>query len=1590
MKNTALCLFFIALFLTESRQIVVPNRRPIATLPNSITRLDFSIALAAIDSRCTANGAIIVTTSSGIAPFNYRLDTITGAVTNRFPDTQNSNRFDALRPGTYRVTATDRDGFSTTATITVGGSYVLPTLSASVVGRTITLSVAGGLQPLRFTYFKNNNPSRDTSTQTVWRCLENGDYLFVLLDSCQNTFPYYLTVNVAALSFTPRCNAGTITAQSPTGGVLPYSFTLKNTVTGDSIINTTGIFPNVVGCGLELTMRDSCGKTLTKPISCAAALSFTPNCNGRTITAQSPMGGIPPYIFTLKNTTTGDSIVNTSGIFPNTEGCSFDLTMRDSCNKTLKQTVTCTTTPLSARFVCYNSQTGAATIRASGGVMPYIFRERATSISNAIGVFTGLPRTTARRYFTVTDACGQSKDLWIDIFDFQEPSFTLCPFTGDINLSSYQRFKDDSGCPGWCDGSFFPITYECLNCTPSVIVVDSGGVGRESSSAIMRSFPEGTFQIRATTACGETMTQSITLQRGSISLDARSVCTGISARATPSTGVKYILKSGTTVIDSNYTGGFNVPPGTYIVEAISPTCGTTSQTVVVQISATAYSICDSISVTICPTSNNYTVTLRRANGTIVATNGTGRFGGLPYGQSFTAEVVHANGTRLLTPLSTMTSEMPPLEAVHIGFCSFDVGFRYSTYYNLAVYPYSVVFQVYDSLTNVLVATSRTGAVFGLLPNHAYRVVAVQQPPVCGSQSIFIRTKAVDTPRYCITADYAFSGSNWVPVWDLSVLTASTNARLVNPMTNVTVQGSYSTFSQVWSFGDLLPAKYLLYRDSCTVDTLTLPEFPRDLSVSAYPSCPQFGRILAKGALTDSAALGTYLRSKGWNYCNANYLMDYRLYDSTGTRQIGSSSPNGDFTGLVPSRRYVVCSYLGLAQVACRYVTVPPYIRGSINAIPDALCPQDTEGSVTIVITNGAPPFIVEIVNLGRRIVTDSAVIVIQNVPRGNHRLRVEDGCLISADFNVSVGTLDPQLRFSERTCSGQITLSATNYLSATYVWRDSTGRIVGNAATISIQNDNSRPNTYTLDVTLARCTVSKSITISALPTAQNLVANAGRDTIVYSLTTILHGNSPTLPSIYGVWRPLPTNPNAAIFSDSTSTDPSVSVTQIGRFGFVWTLTDGVCATASDTVFITFLRCATQRTVIESGVCDAALVRIQRDTIRLSSGCDSIVETNYTLKPRYFISKTEYTCNVAQLGTRSDTVKTFLYRCDSIVETIRLLKKIDTTTLQKTICKGDSIQLSGIWYKTSGVFSQTLRNTEGCDSSVRLTLSVQTIDTTRRRETICADSAVLFNGILRNKTGIYTALIKDANRVCSTFTVLDLTVRLADTATAFQTICSGDTVLFFNKKLTISGIYTENSRNTEGCLRQRRLVLTVLPNPHNKVYTSPDTSISLGDSLRLFMPAIPFSPQSWRWASPLFLPCDTCPMPYYHFLRTKTLARVSLRDSNGCKAFAERTYRIHRDIYIPNAFSPNDDGKNDRFTIYGKPQLGRVVWLHIYGRWGNHLFFNNTNFELNDADAGWDGTFQGQPLPPDVFMYQALIRFANGEEALYTGDVTLMK
>ncbi len=125
--------------------------------------------------------------------------------------------------------------------------------------------------------------------------------------------------------------------------------------------------------------------------------------------------------------------------------------------------------------------------------------------------------------------------------------------------------------------------------------------------------------------------------------------------------------------------------------------------------------------------------------------------------------------------------------------------------------------------------------------------------------------------------------------------------------------------------------------------------------------------------------------------------------------------------------------------------------------------------------------------------------------------------------------------------------------------------------------------------------------------------------------------------------------------------------------------------------------------------------------------------------------------------------------------------------------------------------------------------------------------------------------------------------------------------------------------------------------------------------------------------------------------TPFYARATLIDLNGCIVQDRIKVEIDKEqiAYVPNIFSPNGDNKNDRFTIYAGNTVKQIKHFSVYNRWGK-IIYENTNFLPNDPAYGWDGTLNGKPLGPDVFVYWAEVELVDGQKTIFKGEVTLIK
>jgi len=111
--------------------------------------------------------------------------------------------------------------------------------------------------------------------------------------------------------------------------------------------------------------------------------------------------------------------------------------------------------------------------------------------------------------------------------------------------------------------------------------------------------------------------------------------------------------------------------------------------------------------------------------------------------------------------------------------------------------------------------------------------------------------------------------------------------------------------------------------------------------------------------------------------------------------------------------------------------------------------------------------------------------------------------------------------------------------------------------------------------------------------------------------------------------------------------------------------------------------------------------------------------------------------------------------------------------------------------------------------------------------------------------------------------------------------------------------------------------------------------------------------------------------------------ITAFNANGCsRKFTVHVRSQNCNVYMPNAFTPNGDSKNDLFRI---PETVKINLnkFSIFDRWGNKVF--NTT----DRSSGWDGNFKGAPSPPGVYIY-LIEGIANNKKIQIKGTVTLIR
>ena len=108
--------------------------------------------------------------------------------------------------------------------------------------------------------------------------------------------------------------------------------------------------------------------------------------------------------------------------------------------------------------------------------------------------------------------------------------------------------------------------------------------------------------------------------------------------------------------------------------------------------------------------------------------------------------------------------------------------------------------------------------------------------------------------------------------------------------------------------------------------------------------------------------------------------------------------------------------------------------------------------------------------------------------------------------------------------------------------------------------------------------------------------------------------------------------------------------------------------------------------------------------------------------------------------------------------------------------------------------------------------------------------------------------------------------------------------------------------------------------------------------------------------------------------------------NGCigtpVTYTITVKALNKDVFVPNVFSPNGDGKNDVLRIYGN-YINKVE-MRIFNQWGQQVTF------INNQSQGWDGTQNGKAQPVGVYVYVLRAVMTDGRTIDLKGSITLVR
>jgi len=216
---------------------------------------------------------------------------------------------------------------------------------------------------------------------------------------------------------------------------------------------------------------------------------------------------------------------------------------------------------------------------------------------------------------------------------------------------------------------------------------------------------------------------------------------------------------------------------------------------------------------------------------------------------------------------------------------------------------------------------------------------------------------------------------------------------------------------------------------------------------------------------------------------------------------------------------------------------------------------------------------------------------------------------------------------------------------------------------------------------------------------------------------------------------------------------------------------------------------------------------------------------------------------------------------------------------------------------------------------------------------------------------------------------------------------GDTRLFGNFILNNSGVYEDTLQNMNGCDSIIMLDLHVAQNL-TRINMDEKVSVDYGSTGYLESEERGRSLIQSEWYENGIVIGDQKELSYLatednwiFFESVNELYCVSV-DSVFIKT------NINKEVFFPNAITPDGDGVNDLFNI-GASETVIESQISIYDRWGT-LIYTGPKTDERLIRTGWDGSYNGKPVQGGIYVYTAVVTYVDGEESVFKGELSVLR